>query len=103
MGPYQARRPAASASGHGSRVGGIRLACADAFTRKPRAHDRVVQRQLSVNMISLGISYTEMHDSSAAIGRDGELLFGVAEERLSYKGKKVRDNIPQLRRHPSPS
>ncbi len=33
-------------------------------------------------MISLGISYY-MHDSSACILRDGELLFAVAEERLS--------------------
>lgn len=34
-------------------------------------------------MISLGINYTQMHDSSACIVRDGELLFAVAEERLS--------------------
>src|SRR5712692_4755477 len=34
-------------------------------------------------MITLGINYTQMHDSSAAIARDGELLFAVAEERLS--------------------
>ena len=34
-------------------------------------------------MISLGISYSQMHDSSACIVRDGELLFAVAEERLS--------------------
>jgi carbamoyltransferase len=34
-------------------------------------------------MISLGINYTRMHDSSACIVRDGELLFAVAEERLS--------------------
>ncbi len=34
-------------------------------------------------MISLGINYTQMHDSSAAIARDGEVLFAVAEERLS--------------------
>ena len=33
-------------------------------------------------MISLGISYY-MHDSAACIVRDGELLFAVAEERLS--------------------
>lgn len=34
-------------------------------------------------MISLGISYSKAHDSSACIARDGELLFAVAEERLS--------------------
>src|SRR2546426_9570191 len=33
-------------------------------------------------MISLGISYY-MHDSSACVVRDGEVLFAVAEERLS--------------------
>ena len=34
-------------------------------------------------MITLGINYSQMHDSSACIIRDGELLFAVAEERLS--------------------
>lgn len=34
-------------------------------------------------MISLGFNYSQMHDSSACIARDGELLFAVAEERLS--------------------
>lgn len=34
-------------------------------------------------MISLGINYSQMHDSAACIVRDGELLFAVAEERLS--------------------
>jgi carbamoyltransferase len=34
-------------------------------------------------MIALGINYTRMHDSSACIARDGELLFAVAEERIS--------------------
>jgi carbamoyltransferase len=34
-------------------------------------------------MITLGINYTRMHDSSACIVRDGELLFAVAEERMS--------------------
>jgi carbamoyltransferase len=34
-------------------------------------------------MITLGINYTRMHDSSACIVRDGELLFAVAEERLT--------------------
>ena len=34
-------------------------------------------------MISLGLNYSQMHDSSACIVRDGELLFAVAEERIS--------------------
>jgi carbamoyltransferase len=34
-------------------------------------------------MLILGINYSGMHDSSACIVRDGELLFAVAEERLS--------------------
>ena len=34
-------------------------------------------------MITIGINYSQMHDSSACIVRDGELLFAVAEERLS--------------------
>jgi len=34
-------------------------------------------------MISIGINYSQVHDSSACIARDGEVLFAVAEERLS--------------------
>ena len=34
-------------------------------------------------MLTLGINYSQMHDSAACIVRDGELLFAVAEERLS--------------------
>jgi carbamoyltransferase len=34
-------------------------------------------------MITLGLNYNRKHDSSACIVRDGELLFAVAEERLS--------------------
>jgi len=34
-------------------------------------------------MISIGINYSQTHDSSACIARDGEILFAVAEERLS--------------------
>jgi len=34
-------------------------------------------------VISIGINYSQMHDSSACIARDGETLFAVAEERLS--------------------
>lgn len=34
-------------------------------------------------VLCLGINYSQMHDSSACIARDGEVLFAVAEERLS--------------------
>lgn len=34
-------------------------------------------------MITLGINYSQMHDSSACLVRDGEVLFAVAEERIS--------------------
>ena len=34
-------------------------------------------------MITLGVNYNRMHDASACIVRDGELLFAVAEERIS--------------------
>jgi carbamoyltransferase len=34
-------------------------------------------------MLTLGVNYSQMHDSSACIIRDGSLLFAVAEERLS--------------------
>ena len=36
-----------------------------------------------MGLISLGINYSEMHDSAACIARDGHILFAVAEERLS--------------------
>jgi carbamoyltransferase len=34
-------------------------------------------------MLTIGINYSQMHDSSACIVRDGELLFAAAEERIS--------------------
>src|ERR1700676_1958652 len=34
-------------------------------------------------MITLGLNYNRKHDSSACVVRDGELLFAVAEERIS--------------------
>jgi carbamoyltransferase len=34
-------------------------------------------------MLALGINYSQMHDSSACLVRDGELVFAVAEERIS--------------------
>jgi carbamoyltransferase len=45
-------------------------------------------------MLSLGINYSQMHDSSACIVRDGELLFAIAEERLSRAKHDAR--FPQL-------
>src|SRR5207249_8813862 len=36
-------------------------------------------------MLSLGIGFQHTHDSSACISRDGEILFAVAEERLSRR------------------
>jgi len=34
-------------------------------------------------MITLGINYSQMHDSAACLVRDGEIVFAVAEERIS--------------------
>lgn len=45
-------------------------------------------------MLTLGINYSQMHDSSACLVRDGELLFAVAEERLSRVKHDAR--FPQL-------
>jgi carbamoyltransferase len=45
-------------------------------------------------VISIGINYSQMHDSSACIVRDGELLFAVAEERISRAKHDAR--FPQL-------
>jgi carbamoyltransferase len=48
-------------------------------------------------MISIGINYTQMHDSSACIVRDGELLFAVAEERLSRIKHDARFPVLSIR------
>jgi carbamoyltransferase len=45
-------------------------------------------------VITLGLNYSQMHDSSACIVRDGELLFAVAEERISRTKHDAR--FPQL-------
>jgi len=45
-------------------------------------------------MLTLGINYSQMHDSSACIVRDRELLFAVAEERISRLKHDAR--FPQL-------
>ncbi len=41
-------------------------------------------------MLTLGINYSQMHDSSACLVRDGELLFAVAEERISRQKHDAR-------------
>ena len=45
-------------------------------------------------MITLGVNYSQMHDSSACIVRDRELLFAVAEERISRVKHDAR--FPEL-------
>ena len=45
-------------------------------------------------VITLGLNYSQMHDSSACIVRDGELLFAVAEERISRTKHDAR--FPQM-------
>jgi carbamoyltransferase len=45
-------------------------------------------------VLTLGINYSQMHDSSACIVRDEELLFAVAEERISRLKHDAR--FPQL-------
>ncbi len=45
-------------------------------------------------MLTLGINCSQMHDSSACIVRDGELLFAVAEERISRT--KHDSSFPKL-------
>jgi len=45
-------------------------------------------------MLTLGINYSQMHDSAACIVRDGNLLFAVAEERISRVKHDAR--FPQL-------
>jgi carbamoyltransferase len=49
---------------------------------------------LSCRMLTIGINYSQMHDSSACIVRDGELLFAVAEERISRQ--KHDSRFPRL-------
>jgi carbamoyltransferase len=42
----------------------------------------------------MGINYSTMHDSAACIARDGEVMFAIAEERLSRK--KHDESFPLL-------
>ncbi len=48
-------------------------------------------------MISIGINYSQMHDSSACIARDGEILYAVAEERLSRVKHDARFPVLSIR------
>jgi carbamoyltransferase len=48
-------------------------------------------------MLTLGIGFQQTHDSSAAIARDGEVLFAVAEERLSRKKHDGRFPVNAVR------
>ena len=51
-------------------------------------------KPFGARLITLGINYSQMHDSSACIVRDGDLLFAVAEERLSRM--KHDSRFPQI-------
>jgi carbamoyltransferase len=48
-------------------------------------------------LISLGINYSNMHDSSACIARDDEIVFAVAEERLSRMKHDARFPVLAIR------
>lgn len=48
-------------------------------------------------MISLGLNYSNVHDSSACIARDGEVLFAVAEERPSRLKHDARFPVLAIR------
>lgn len=48
-------------------------------------------------MITLGINYSQMHDSAACLVRDGELVFAVAEERISRVKHDARFPVNAIR------
>jgi carbamoyltransferase len=48
-------------------------------------------------LISLGLNYSSIHDSSACIARDGEVLFAIAEERLSRTKHDARFPVLAIR------
>jgi len=48
-------------------------------------------------MITLGINYSQMHDSAACLVRDGELVFAVAEERISRLKHDARFPVNAIR------
>src|SRR5437762_8662436 len=53
------------------------------FPARASRRRSIVSEEPGSVVINLGINYSQAHDSSACIVRDGELLFAVAEERLS--------------------
>src|SRR5208282_4116514 len=54
-------------------------------------------RRFGPRMLTLGVNYSQMHDSSACIVRDGEVLFAVAEERLSRTKHDARFPVLAIR------
>jgi carbamoyltransferase len=48
-------------------------------------------------MLTVGINYSQMHDSAACLVRDGELLFAVAEERISRTKHDARFPVNAIR------
>jgi carbamoyltransferase len=48
-------------------------------------------------LISIGINYSQMHDSAACIARDGQIVFAVAEERLSRLKHDARFPVLAIR------
>src|SRR5580692_4937192 len=53
------------------------------FIHSWSSNTRIRNSFKGIELISIGINYSQMHDSSACIARDGVVLFAVAEERLS--------------------
>lgn len=53
--------------------------------------------RLRSRMITLGINYSQMHDSSACLARDGDLVFAVAEERISRVKHDARFPVNAIR------
>src|SRR5215469_9003725 len=62
--------------------GKIRSRTAGALSRK-LIPSFLSRGRVARSMITLGLNYSQMHDSSACLVKDGELLFAVAEERIS--------------------
>jgi carbamoyltransferase len=57
----------------------------------------VRRRKACCDVISLGLNYSNMHDSSACIARDGQVLFAIAEERLSRVKHDARFPVLAIR------
>jgi carbamoyltransferase len=48
-------------------------------------------------MLTLGVNYSQMHDSAACLARDGELVFAVVEERISRLKHDARFPVNAIR------